>query len=130
MVKFKNRDFTLLNYLINMLRRGAAVGLIYILGQAIGNALCATGFGESIAGLISETHSPLAERAIAAMVILLLTLINVAGVKWVIRLQFVLLVVLLLGAADFLVGSVTHTDEGWFMKFYLNFFNKCRSVRK
>ena len=54
--------------------------------QAIGNALCATGFGESIAGLIfSPTHSALAERAVAAAVIVALTLVNVAGVKWVIR---------------------------------------------
>ena len=34
-------------------RRGAAVGIIYVFGQAIGNALCATGFGESISGLIA-----------------------------------------------------------------------------
>ena len=79
-------------------RRGAAVGIIYVLGQAIGNALCATGFGESIAGLISDVHHPVAERSIAAIVILLLTGINLAEVKWVIRLQFALLVVLLLGA--------------------------------
>lgn len=52
------------------------------------------------------------ERAIAAIVIVLLTLINLAGVKWVIRLQFVLLVVLLLGAADFVMGSFSHKDEG------------------
>ena len=35
-----------------------------------------------------------------------------AEVKWVIRLQFVLLVVLLLGAGDFAVGSLTHSDPG------------------
>ena len=39
-------------------RRGTAVGILYVLGQAIGNALCATGFGESIAGLLSETETP------------------------------------------------------------------------
>ncbi len=93
-------------------RRGAAVGIIYVLGQAIGNALCATGFGESIAGLISDVHHPFAERSIAAVVIVLLTLVNLAGVKWVVRLQFALLVILLLGAGDFAVGSVTHSDPG------------------
>ena len=35
-----------------------------------------------------------------------------AEVKWVIRLQFVLLVVLLLGAGDFAIGSFTHSDPG------------------
>ena len=101
-------------------RRGAAVGIMYVIGQAIGNALCATGFGESIAGLLSEGHSPLLERAFAAVVIVLLTLINLAGVKWVIRLQFMLLVILLLGAADFVIGSVTHSDPG---RQFLNLLN-------
>ena len=82
--------------------------------QAIGNALCATGFGESIAGLLSENEvpNPLIERSIAAFVIVMLTLINFAGVKWVIRLQFLLLGILVLGAMDFGIGSFTHTNEG------------------
>ena len=86
----------------------------FIFFQAIGNALCATGFGESIAGLISETETPnpWIERSVAAFVIIMLTLINLAGVKWVIRLQFVLLAILVLGAMDFGVGSFTHTNEG------------------
>ena len=50
-----------------------------ILPQAIGNALCATGFGESIAGVISDVHHPIAERAIAAIVIILLTLVNLVS---------------------------------------------------
>eukprot|EP00095_Tigriopus_kingsejongensis_P004088 maker-scaffold764_size101305-snap-gene-0.22 protein:Tk04088 transcript:maker-scaffold764_size101305-snap-gene-0.22-mRNA-1 annotation:"solute carrier family 12 member 8" len=97
-------------------RRGAAVGMIYVIGQAIGNALCATGFGEAIAGIVSETHSPVTERLIAALVIVVLTFINLAGVKWVIRLQFALLVVLLLGAGDFAIGSFSHQNpEAGFM---------------
>ena len=80
----------------------------------LGNALCATGFGESIAGLISPTEdpNPWIERSVAAFVIIMLTLINLAGVKWVIRLQFLLLAILILGALDFGIGSFTHTNEG------------------
>ena len=76
--------------------------------------MCATGFGESIAGLLSENEvpNPLIERSIAAFVIVMLTLINFAGVKWVIRLQFLLLGILVLGAMDFGIGSFTHTNEG------------------
>ena len=37
--------------------------------------------------------------------------INVAGVKWVIRLQLVLLMILCVAVLDFLVGSFVHTDE-------------------
>ena len=40
------------------------------------------------------------------------TIYSQAEVKWVIRLQFVLLVVLLLGAGDFAIGSFTHSDPG------------------
>ena len=76
--------------------------------------MCATGFGESIAGLLSENEvpNPLIERSIAAFVIVMLTLINFAGVKWVIRLQFWMLGILVLGAKDFGIGSFTHTNEG------------------
>ena len=51
--------------------------------KAIGNALCATGFGESIAGVIAgeKDGSPWIERIVAAAVIIFLTLINLAGVK-------------------------------------------------
>ena len=52
------------------------------------------------------------ERGVAAFVIVMLTLTNLAGVKWVVRLQFVLLVILILGAFDFGIGSFTHTNKG------------------
>ena len=100
-------------YKIELAVHAARIPLyIFFHFQAIGNALCATGFGESIAGLISETPNPWIERSVAAFVIVMLTLINLAGVKWVIRLQFVLLAILVLGAMDFGVGSFTHTNEG------------------
>ena len=40
-----------------------------------------------------------------------------AGVKWVIRLQLVLLLVLFLSAADLLIGSLVHTDPGMLQPF-------------
>ncbi len=60
----------------------------------------------------NETPNPWIERAVAAFVIIMLTLINLAGVKWVIRLQFLLLAMLFLGTMDFGIGSFTHTNEG------------------
>lgn len=50
--------------------------------------------------------------------VLLLSVINLAGVKWVVKLQFALLVVLLLSAADFFIGSFMAYDpengiDGW-----------------
>nr|CAD7432486.1 unnamed protein product [Timema monikensis] len=89
---------------------GGALGLLYVFGQAVGCALYVLGFGESMAKLVG-LDSPWAERGFASAAVLLLGVINVAGVKWVIKLQFVLLIILLLAGLDFAVGSFVHTDD-------------------
>jgi len=38
--------------------------------------------------------------------------INIAGVKWVVRFQLILLIVMFLSVMDFLVGSFVHTEPG------------------
>lgn len=53
------------------------------------------------------TDNTWAARGFAVSAVLLLGTINVAGVKWVIKLQFALLLVILLAAVDFFVGSFT-----------------------
>lgn len=65
-----------------------------------------------MAELIGLGDSTWAVRLIASAAVLLLSVINVAGVKWVIKLQFILLIVLLLAGLDFMVGSFVHTDPG------------------
>lgn len=99
-------------------RFGGSLGLIYCFGQAVGCALNVLGFGESMAELLGMGESKWAVRAIACAAVLLLSVINVAGVKWVIKLQFILLLILLLAGLDFMVGSFVHTEEadgfeGW-----------------
>lgn len=86
-------------------RFGGSLGLLYCFGQAVGCALNVLGFGESMAGLVHLEDSKWAIRGFAAGAVLLLGVINVAGVKWVIKLQFLLLMVLLLAGLDFMVGS-------------------------
>lgn len=76
------------------------------------------GFGESLAGLVGLGESKWAIRGFAIGAVLLLSVINVAGVKWVIKLQFVLLIILLLSALDFMVGSFIGENpeagfDGW-----------------
>lgn len=78
----------------------------------MGCALNVLGFGESMAELIGFGDSTWAVRIIAIAAVLLLSSINIAGVKWVIKLQFILLLILLLAGLDFMVGSFVHTDEG------------------
>lgn len=99
-------------------RLAAAVGLLYVFGQAVGCALFVLGFGESLAGLFGLEKSPWAQRGFGSAAILLLGVINVAGVKWVVKLQFLLLLILLFAGLDFAVGSFVHTDfksgfDGW-----------------
>ncbi|XP_037043134.1 solute carrier family 12 member 8 [Bradysia coprophila] len=99
-------------------RFGGSLGLLYCFGQAVGCALNVLGFGESMAGLVGLQDNTWAIRGFAAGAVLLLSVINIAGVKWVIKLQFVLLVVLLLSALDFMVGSFVGYDpengfDGW-----------------
>nr|XP_003704031.2 PREDICTED: solute carrier family 12 member 8 [Megachile rotundata] len=98
-------------------RFGGSIGLLYCFGQAVGCALNVLGFGESMAGLVG-LESAWAERGFACAAVILLSIINVAGVKWVIKLQFILLLILLLAGVDFMVGSFTHVNieagfEGW-----------------
>ncbi|KAJ9577694.1 hypothetical protein L9F63_005774, partial [Diploptera punctata] len=92
--------------------------------QAVGCALYVLGFGESMAGLVG-LKSAWAERGFASAAVLLLGVINVAGVKWVVKLQFILLVILLLAAGDFIVGSFYHVDvdsgfSGWMTENLVN----------
>ncbi|EDW00365.1 solute carrier family 12 member 8 [Drosophila grimshawi] len=99
-------------------RFGGALGLLYCFGQAVGCALNVMGFGESMAGLVGLEGNKWAIRGFATAAVLLLGCINVAGVKWVIKLQFILLMILLISALDFMVGSFIGEDpdngfDGW-----------------
>ena len=99
-------------------RFGGSLGLLYCFGQAVGCALNVLGFGESMAGLVGLQHNDWAVRGFATAAVLLLGTINIAGVKWVVKLQFALLIILLLSALDFMVGSfITEPEEkgfqGW-----------------
>lgn len=79
--------------------------------QAVGISLCVAGFGESMVELLDLSWS-WSEKAFAAGALLLLALINVAGVKWVIKVQFLLLLLVLLAAMDFIFGSFLDHSDG------------------
>ncbi len=70
-------------------RFGASLGLLYCFGQAVGCALNVLGFGESMAGLVGHPGSPWLIRTFAISAVILLSVINVAGVKWVVKLQVI-----------------------------------------
>ncbi|NXN79446.1 S12A8 protein, partial [Bombycilla garrulus] len=88
---------------------GGTIGLLYIFGQCVAGAMYITGFAESIAGVLGLSNI-WAVRAISLAVLLGLLGINLAGVKWIIRLQLLLLFLLAVSTLDFVIGSFTHLD--------------------
>ncbi|NXF57402.1 S12A8 protein, partial [Ciccaba nigrolineata] len=88
---------------------GGTVGLLYIFGQCVAGAMYITGFAESIADVLSLSNI-WAVRGISLAVLLGLLGINLAGVKWIIRLQLLLLFLLAVSTLDFVIGSFTHLD--------------------
>uniref|UniRef100_A0A8C0Z6A8 Solute carrier family 12 member 8 n=1 Tax=Canis lupus familiaris TaxID=9615 RepID=A0A8C0Z6A8_CANLF len=90
---------------------GGTIGLLYVFGQCVAGAMYITGFAESISDLLS-LRSIWAVRGISVAVLLALLGINLAGVKWIIRLQLLLLFLLAVSTLDFVVGSFTHLDPG------------------
>uniref|UniRef100_A0A914EHC8 Amino acid permease/ SLC12A domain-containing protein n=1 Tax=Acrobeloides nanus TaxID=290746 RepID=A0A914EHC8_9BILA len=96
---------------------GGAVGLLYAFGQAVATGLVAVGFGESMARLFN-TESSGAIKLISITTLILLSGINAAGVRWVIRLQLVLLAFLALALFDFILGAFfTYDPEDGVGKF-------------
>ncbi|NWX92682.1 S12A8 protein, partial [Nothoprocta ornata] len=88
---------------------GGTIGLLYIFGQCVAGAMYITGFAESIADVVGLSNI-WAVRGISLAVLLGLLGINLAGVKWIIRLQLLLLLLLAVSTLDFVVGSFTHLD--------------------
>ncbi|NXH34843.1 S12A8 protein, partial [Myiagra hebetior] len=88
---------------------GGTIGLLYIFGQCVAGAMYITGFAESIADVLSLSNI-WAVRGISLVVLLGLLGINLAGVKWIIRLQLLLLFLLAVSTLDFVIGSFTHLD--------------------
>uniref|UniRef100_A0AAY4E0S9 Solute carrier family 12 member 8 n=1 Tax=Denticeps clupeoides TaxID=299321 RepID=A0AAY4E0S9_9TELE len=90
-------------------RVGGTVGLLYVFGQCVAGAMYITGFAESIAEVLS-LQSVWAVRGISVAVLLGLLGINLAGVKWIVRLQLLLLALLAVSTLDFVIGTFSHLD--------------------
>uniref|UniRef100_H3DG85 Solute carrier family 12 member 8 n=1 Tax=Tetraodon nigroviridis TaxID=99883 RepID=H3DG85_TETNG len=90
-------------------RVGGTVGLLYVFGQCVAGAMYITGFSESVAEVLG-LQGQWAVRGLSAAVLLALLGINLAGVKWIVRLQLLLLAVLAVSTLDFVIGTFTHLD--------------------
>ncbi|XP_059418331.1 solute carrier family 12 member 8-like isoform X2 [Carassius carassius] len=92
-------------------RIGGTLGLLYVFGQCVAGAMYITGFAESIAQMLN-LQSMWAVRGISVAVLIGLLGINLAGVKWIVRLQLVLLGILAVSTLDFVIGTFSHLDPG------------------
>ena len=102
---------------------GGAIGVMYAFGLSAVSALYCTGFAESITETF-DWYNEWAVRGIAIGTLAVLLAINLAGVKWVIRLQLLLLVILFVSTVDFFVGTFTHTNpEEGFLGYSSEVFN-------
>ncbi|XP_060910176.1 solute carrier family 12 member 8 isoform X1 [Labrus mixtus] len=90
-------------------RVGGTVGLLYVFGQCVAGAMYITGFSESVAELL-HLQNQWAVQGMSVAVLLALLGINLAGVKWIVRLQLLLLAVLAVSTLDFVIGTFTHLD--------------------
>ncbi|XP_067890597.1 solute carrier family 12 member 8 [Heterodontus francisci] len=88
---------------------GGTFGFLYVFGQCVAGAMYITGFAESIADLLNLSNI-WAVRGISIAVLIGLLGINLAGVKWIIRFQLLLLALLAISTMDFVVGTFTHLD--------------------
>lgn len=91
-------------------RVGGTVGLLYVFGQCVAGAMYLTGFSESVAELLG-LQGQWAVRGMSVAVLLALLGINLAGVKWIVRLQLLLLAVLAVSTLDFVIGTFSHLDR-------------------
>ncbi|XP_041057589.1 solute carrier family 12 member 8 isoform X1 [Carcharodon carcharias] len=90
-------------------RVGGTFGFLYVFGQCVAGAMFITGFAESIADLLNLSNI-WAVRGISLAVLLGLLGINLAGVKWIIRFQLLLLALLAISTMDFVIGTFAHLD--------------------
>lgn len=90
-------------------RSGGTVGILYSFGMAVSISLFCAGFGESMAETTGWDNA-WAVRVIGLITSLVLLFVVLAGVKWVVKLQLLLLAILMLSVLDFLVGTFAHTD--------------------
>lgn len=90
-------------------RSGGTIGILYSFGMAVSISLFCAGFGESMAETTGWDNT-WAVRIIGLITSLILLFVVLAGVKWVVKLQLLLLAILMLSVLDFLVGTFAHTD--------------------
>ncbi|XP_055352445.1 solute carrier family 12 member 8-like isoform X2 [Paramacrobiotus metropolitanus] len=92
-------------------RPASCIGIIYAFTHALSCSMHAMGLGELIIGLHYDANDhEWAVRAVACCCLLFLALLNALGIKWIIRAQILVVIIMALGVTDFIIGSTFRKD--------------------
>ncbi len=90
---------------------GGAVGVVLYLAISVSIAFYAIGFAEAVTAAM-DVDSGVWIRVVAAVVVLVLTAIGIVGADLATRLQYVVMVLLVLALGSFFVGAIGTFDAG------------------
>ncbi|XP_048376463.1 solute carrier family 12 member 1 isoform X4 [Stegostoma tigrinum] len=90
---------------------GGSIGLIFSFANAVAVAMYVVGFAETVVDILKENNvlmvDPISDiRIVGCITVVVLLGITVAGMEWETKAQVVLLIILLIGIANFFVGTV------------------------
>ena len=86
----------------------------FIVFKCVNCALHVAGFVESIPSTFYKSD-PNYEALIGVGLVIIILFVNIAGVKWVVRVQFIILIVLVSTILNFAVGLFVKKDAGLFL---------------
>ncbi|CAG5095943.1 Oidioi.mRNA.OKI2018_I69.XSR.g14410.t2.cds [Oikopleura dioica] len=91
-------------------KQGAAVGIVFAFGLTVTASLYASAFATAVLGVFEKDKNQWAVTGLAIGALIILLLINLAGVKWVIRSQILFFIIIIAATIDFLVGPAVKND--------------------
>ncbi|GCC20647.1 hypothetical protein chiPu_0019212 [Chiloscyllium punctatum] len=90
---------------------GGSIGLIFSFANAVAVAMYVVGFAETVVDILKENNVLMVDsisdiRIVGCITVVVLLGITVAGMEWETKAQVVLLIILLIGIANFFIGTV------------------------
>ena len=86
-------------------RISGSVGIVYAFGHAVAVAMYAVGLGEAMSDLF-HWHGVWPIRGVALGTTFVLMLVVLSGVRWVVKLQLILMLILTVAISDFTIGTL------------------------
>jgi len=98
---------------------GGAIGVVLFLAQSVSIGFYCIGFGEALAGILSN-GSGFSPQLIAVVAVSFLFVFAWLGADWATRLQYVIMGILAAALLSFVVGGVTRWDNAMLAKNWSN----------